>query len=327
MYALFLRIKEHDAELLIENSTKSHDIYWMLKSMGLNIIVAHSSDLYRITKSLTKNDDNDARELASYMRRKMMGEIEFSVCHIPDSDTLERRELCRSDLNDRAELSKIKRQVRSHLLIKGKSLSKKYSDISSSVAIKELLATKDMVLMLDAKKITTLKERILFTDKMIRLKMMDSRMFDIIWSIPGFGILSAAYTTCMIDNIERFDDDRSFAASMGLTPKLDESADKPRNCGISRRGDANLRRLMCQATFVHIQHSESFITEKYHRLRNKGKHHNEAIVACANSLARLVYTLITRDSMFVEDPLILNECRKMAISDNLDDIMKIAEKA
>lgn len=37
MTALFERVRDHDAEVLIENSTKSHDIYWMLTNLGLKV--------------------------------------------------------------------------------------------------------------------------------------------------------------------------------------------------------------------------------------------------------------------------------------------------
>ena len=265
------RVRGHEADILIENSTKAHDVYWMLTNLGLSVTAAHAADLYRITKSKTKNDDNDAAELAGYMRRRLMGETEFAVSHMPSQEVLLQRELCRFDLSDRSDLSALKRQIRSHLLIRGIELSCDYADITSVLALRELKATKDHVLILDAAKAESIKARKQQTEKMIRYRMEGSRMFDIIWSIPGFGILSAAYTACMADDMGRFRDGRAFAASAGITPKLDESADKPKNCGISRRGDPDLRRLLCQATFVHICHTDSFITEKYKRLNRSSR--------------------------------------------------------
>ena len=319
-------LRGHELHVLIENSTKSHDIYWLLRALDVYVIVAHATDLYRITKSVRKNDDNDARELAGYMRRKLMGEVEFSVSHIPSHETLEKRELCRFDMNDRSELTAVKLQIRSHLLIRGMELSKKYSDITSISALDELTATKDTILMLDAKKAKELKLRILFTDRIIRQKMWNDRIFEIVWSIPGFGVLSAAYLACMADDMSRFDDGRAFAASFGLTPKLDESADKSKNCGISRRGDADMRRLIGQATFVHVTRAESFISEKYKRLRARGKHHNEALVACANSMVRMIFALIRDDRPYSADPESLAETRVYADSDALEDDMEAAGK-
>jgi transposase len=320
------RIRDHEAYVLIENSTKSHDVYWMLRNLDIKVTVAHAADLYRITMSKAKNDDNDAMELAGYMRRRLHGEIEFAESHIPSQDVLLRRELCRFDLCDRADLSSLKRRIRSHILIRGLKLKKEYGDITCALALAELKATGDHVLCLDAAKAESIKLRQRQTERMIWHRMTGNRMFEIIWSIPGFGILSAAYVTCMADDMRRFEDGRAFAASTGITPRLNESADKAKNCGISRRGDPDLRRLLCQATFVHISHADSFITEKYKRLKARGKHHNEALVACANSMARMMWTMVTEDTKYSADPSVLVKTRTFANSYEVEEAMEVAEK-
>ena len=157
--------------------------------------------------------------------------------------------------------------------------------------------------------------------------MEKNRMFEIIWSIPGFGILSASYMACMIDDLSRFRDGKSLAAWMGLTPKLDESADKPKNCGITRRGDPEMRKLICQATFVHIFHSESFISEKYRRLKSRGKSHNEALVACANSMAQMIFAMLRDDTKYSSDPKTLSKTRALADSDEIEDEMEASARA
>ena len=326
MKELAERIRDHDAYVLIENSTKSHDVYWMLRNLDINVTVAHAADLYRITKSKTKNDDNDATELAGYMRRRLMGEIEFAESHIPPQDVLLQRELCRFSLGDRSELSSLKRRIRSHILIRGLKLKREYDDIACAIALAELKATGDHVLCLDAAKAESIKLREKQTERMIWHKMVGNRTFDIVWSIPGFGILSAAYVTCMADDMKRFEDGRSFAASTGITPKLYESADRPKNCGISRRGDPDIRRLLCQATYVHTLHADSFITEKYKRLKARGKHHNEALVACANSMARMVWAMVTEDRKYSADPTVLVKTRTLANSYDIEEAMEGAEK-
>lgn len=316
-------LKGHEVHILIENSTKSHDIYWILRGLGMDVIVAHATDLKNITESLRKNDDNDAYQLAHYMRRRLLGENEFHESYIPGREVLEKRELCRSVLNDRSELTAVKLQIRSHLLIRGMELSKKYKDIACRSALDELKQSKDIVLMLDAKKADTLHERILFTEKTMRYRFMDDPVFETVYSIPGFGVLSAPYVACMGDDFSRFPDGRTYAASIGIIPKQDESADKGRNCGITRRGDSDLRRLICQATFVHIFHAESHISEKYRRLRAAGKSHNESLVACANSMARMVWKMIMSNTRFVASPELLTETRSYVSSGDVEEDMEV----
>ena len=137
--------KAKKVSFLMENSTKSHEIYWMLTSMGIETYVAHSTDLYRITKSTRKNDDRDARELAFYMRRKLYGEVKFARCLMPDAKQMERKQLCRFLANIKEDLSVLKKQARMRLLITGKHTSREYSDISCVSARRELLAMRDNV--------------------------------------------------------------------------------------------------------------------------------------------------------------------------------------
>ena len=89
----FLIGVEHS--ILIENSTKSHEVYWTLTDLGCIVMVAHVTDLLRITKSKKKTDQHDCFELAHYMRRRVLGEIEFSECLIVDGKWMNRRQMCR----------------------------------------------------------------------------------------------------------------------------------------------------------------------------------------------------------------------------------------
>jgi len=68
--------------------------------------------------------------------------------------------------------------------------------------------------------------------------------------------------------------------------------------------------------------TESFITEKYRRLKTKGKYHNEALVACANSMARMLWSMIVNDRAYVTDPAILARGRAEAGSTELEEAME-----
>ena len=318
-------VKEHEVHILMENSTKTHDLYWMLKGLGHEVIVAHATDLKRITESHKKNDRNDAYELAHYMRRRLLGENEFNESYIPSLETLKRREMCRFSFTDRQELSDTKRRIRAVLLIRGKKLSREYSDILAQRAVSEMLEMNDTILSLHIHKALELHRRIRLLEKLLTEEFRGNGVADIIYSIPGFGIISTAYVTCMGDQFSRFKDGRSFAASIGLVPKQRASSDSDPECGITRRGDPDLRRILTQATFVHIRFADSFITRKYNRLKSRGKKHNEALVACANSMARLVYKLVTSGTRYTEDPEKLSKARMYEKNGNIEEDMEASE--
>ncbi len=122
-------LNKHESHILIENSTKTFEAYWILTNHGCNVIVAVAQDLYRITKSLKKTDKHDSVELAKYMRRRLFGEDEFSECMMPSKDWMMNRELCRTIFYEKLHLADIKRRARMHLMLQGIYLSREYADI------------------------------------------------------------------------------------------------------------------------------------------------------------------------------------------------------
>lgn len=314
-----------EVEVLIENSTKSHDVYWTLTDAGLDVIVAHAADLYRITKSNSKNDDKDAMELANYMRRRMNGEVEFAVSYIPDKMWMERRELSRFLADQSDLLSRTKRQVRMHLLLHGISTSKDYQDISSPGAIKELRRMGDAHLELLALSMERTKELMKQTTRIIEENYRGDRMFEILYSIPGFGVHTAAYIASMIADIGRFENGKSLSSYFGLRPRQRDSADSNHELSVTKRGDALARRLIYQATFVHVTVSspDSVVTRKYERLKAEKKPFKVRMVACANSMAMMLYSMIANDTTFTEDSEAIALGRRIAESIGIDSIEEL----
>lgn len=305
--------------ILMENSTKTHDVYRILTGLNLDITVAHSTDLYRITHSTTKNDDNDALELANYMRRKMNGEDEFSVCHIPDSDTMARRELSRFLADQCRILTRYKKQTRMHLLLRGKSINCR--DISSKVAIIQLKKMNDAVLALHGAAMERMKLLISYTKKVLEQYFVGCRMYEIIHSIPGFGIHSAAYVTSMIDDISRFKTGKDLSCYFGLRPRQSDSADSNHDLPISKRGDKLARKLIYQATLVHVStETDSIVKRKFDRLTARKKPFKVCVVACANEMIMLIHSMVKKDRLFIGDPEVLRKSRLRAESMDIDGL-------
>lgn len=318
--------------MLIENSTKSHDVYWMLTNLGYHVVVAHASDLYRITKSTRKNDDNDARELAGYMRRRLNGEDEFRESYIPDAEWSKKRALCRFLADQKYQLARMKKQVRAYMLLNGMYFLDGASDVSANASMKRYADTKEVVPRLHAQSMADCKKLISFTEKVIRQEFSDSRMCDILLSIPGVGLHTASYLTAEIVDIGRFETKEGFASYFGVRPSQRDSADSMKSGHISHRGDELARRLGFQSTFVHIYCCpESPIAQKYNRLRSAGKHHRAAVIACENSMFMMMFSMLKNDRAYSADSATLAKARSMAdgmdLGDDGDDDEQTSERA
>lgn len=316
MHDIVHALDGHEVHVLIENSTKTFETYWTLTFLGCHVTVAQARDLYRITKSVTKNDENDACELAHYMRRRLHGEDEFAECVMPSKEWMIKRELCRTVFNEKEHLADLKRRTRAHLLLHGIRLSREYPEIFAKKAIKEMTALDDPILKIYIKEAETLQERVSFEAKYIDHLFSGDRMFHLIHSIPGFGKISAAYLTSLIMDIGRFDNCNQFTANFGVVPKQRDSADTKSRCATTHRGDVDARRLLKQAAFVHSQTVEdSVVSEMYRRLRSRGKAHNEVLVACARKLLTVVWSVLRSGRTYTSDPGLLKAAREMADSE------------
>lgn len=292
-------VKDHDVHLLIENSTQTYDVYWMLTNLGINVTVAQAQDLYRITKSAKKTDLRDSEELAYYMRRRLAGGIEFAVCTMPPKEWMYRREMCRVVFNEKLHLADLKRRTRSHMLMHGIRLSREYPDIFVGKAMIELVGTRDPILMTYVEEAKSIKKRTDVEAKYIETMFNGVRIYDLILSIPGFGKVTAAYLASMIIDIDRFDSCDKFTAYFGVVPKMYQSGDTNRNCSITHRGDADARRLLKQAAFVHVNNvKDSVVTDMFNRLQSNGKSFKETQVACSRKLLTVVWSVLKNDTPY-----------------------------
>ena len=303
----------HEVHVLVENSTKTFDTYWVLTNLGCHVTVAQARDLYRITKSVRKNDNNDSMELAFYMRRRLYGENEFAECVMPTHDWMMRREICRTVTKEKLHLADLKRRTRSHMLLHGIKLSREYRDIFSKKAIQEMERSNDICLRIFCSEAKTIKKR---TDEEVRVieHLFDGiRMYELILSIPGFGRVTAAYLSSMIMDINRFSNSSQFTASFGVVPKQRESSETSHRCATTHRGDAEMRRLLKQATWVHVNNvDESVVTEMFKRLKARGKSHNEALIACVRKMLTVVRAVLISDRPYTADIRLLERTRDMA---------------
>jgi len=300
---------DSDCEFLIENSTKTHDVYWILQGLGYSrLYVAHSVDLKRITKSNKKTDQFDAEKLATYMRVKQQNIDQFRTCYICTPEDMQIRRLCRIAKQELFEIGRIRRRIRSHLLLTGRdwpgSLSTKWEC--------EILMTKeeDPGLRHLGRQLNDCRLRCDAAEKAVveaieRNERM-SAIFERLKEIPGFGNITAAYLSATIVDIGRFDNPKKLAAYLGVVPRMRDSGETEDHSGLTRSGDPAARWLLIQATFRLVNssapdsHLKAFFAKKnggsIEELREADSSSllkRPALVAAANKLIHIVFALLT----------------------------------
>jgi transposase len=110
----------------------------------------------------------------------------------------------------------------------------------------------------------------------------------VIDSITGVGQWTAMVLRLEYGNIERFYSADAAVAFAGLDPRIDQSGDQLRNCGISRAGRIRIRSALYMPTLSAIRWNP-IIRNFYNRLTATGKPEKLAVVACMRKLIHIVY--------------------------------------
>jgi transposase len=118
-------------------------------------------------------------------------------------------------------------------------------------------------------------------------------------SLLGIGLIAATALAATVGNPRFFTSGRHFAAWIGLVPKQHSSGGKERLGGISKRGDAYLRKLLIHGARAAV-----------HRVRSHQvpgvwiagllarRPFNVATVALANKTARIAWAVMTNGSTY-----------------------------
>ena len=109
-------------------------------------------------------------------------------------------------------------------------------------------------------------------------------------AVPGIGpVTAAALAACLAS--KEFERGDQFVAYCGLDVRVRQSGKRKGTLGLTKQGDAELRRLLYLAAQASLRGKGSPFAEQYQRERAKGLTSTAALCAVARKLARLAWAL------------------------------------
>jgi transposase len=122
-------------------------------------------------------------------------------------------------------------------------------------------------------------------------------------TIPGVGPITASAIAASVPDPSLFRSGRQFAAWLGLTPRPHSSGGKGRMLGISKQGDAYLRRLLVVGATAVLRYSrQQSATNTWAARMLERKRPKIVAVALANKTARIAWALLSRHECYVARP-------------------------
>ncbi len=162
------------------------------------------------------------------------------------------------------------------------------ADAKLSGALRFLLAQ----LKLDLEQMSV---RIAEADALIQTTVRENEACQRLVKIPGIGPVTATAVIAAIGNGAAFRKGREFAAWMGVVPQERSTGGRQTLLGISKRGNAYLRRLFVQGARAVLQqkNSQSPGLKAWLDPLTARAHRNVACVALANKLATMAWAVLT----------------------------------
>jgi len=117
-------------------------------------------------------------------------------------------------------------------------------------------------------------------------------------SIIGVGTVIGSTSLGMLGDVRRFKNYRAIDAYVGLDPVHESSGKSLHRVGhISKRGNRVLRMTLLNGALMCIKNNP-VIGKKYYELRERGKSHGTALVACARKLLHIIYSVEKNQKIF-----------------------------
>lgn len=251
-----------------------------------------------VEQKKNKNDDRDADDVVEKLRGHVLAGNRLPTVWVPDLQTRDDREVLRTRLTLSETQTQVKAQI--HMLLKRHGLEKP-ADVGSSRSKEhrrwlEALSQCESVgwgtrqcLASLLRQLRGIENELENLEKLVRQLGAQERhkpVVDALMKEKGVGLLTALVYRTEIGQASRFQRGRHVGKYVGLTPTSHESGEQNDRKGhISRQGPPRLRKVLCQASWVHVQH-DAHARRVYQQLVVKNpKKKKIALVAVMRQLA------------------------------------------
>ena len=281
-----------------EASGLGHGLSDQLDEAGIECHVLSPNQLPKTPKSAKlKTDAKDAMMLLEQVRGYVLTGNSMPAVWTPPKQLRADRELVRARIDNGDEITRVKLKLKSFMKVNQLHLECPTTKLWTKGHLRKIrkvllphldfyLATKFELLL---NRLEYYQQEQLALDQVLKRLSQHERYVapcHQLRQIPGVGLLVAMTFLTEMGDLNRFNNRREVAAYLGLCPASNESGTiDDRKGRITRQGPARLRKMLCQAAWVSIQHC-NVAAESYQRIRqDQQKRTKKALVALMRKLA------------------------------------------
>ena len=281
----------------LETGTQCMIVSRILSSMYMNPIIVNAKEVRDKARRLgQKSDRRDAFEICDGIRRG----IYTAIVYTPGPEILKLRQI----LSRRRHFVKIltKQANAVKFLLRSVMLSHEAAKLTTWHAWEKLLSNPGVA---DLKEMITLHaemwklahKNVLFLEEKLKAALENHQeAMDLLTSLPGIGLITAATYLAVIGTPKRFCDSNRIVSYIGLAPSTYDSGERERHGHITKQGSSELRSLLCEVAH-HAANARHPLNPYFTRVCARSGY-KKAVVCVAHRMARILYQMWRKGERF-----------------------------
>jgi transposase len=292
---LFKKIEDDTNDELAVVMEATGFYFWindLIVARGHDVKVVHPTKVKPLMNARSKTDKNDALMLAELLRAGCLEGI-----YIPSPEIREMRDLTRHRESLVRKKGDAKREIIAALDQRGlkvpsefrTNFTQKYKDWARSL--------NDFVINEKLDLLELLLTKIRNVEKIIEDKYGMDEDVQLMRTVPGIGLVTAAVVKAEIGDVSRFSSAENLAAYVGVSPTTSQSGEKTWG-GPTRHGNNRVKHVLIEATLFHYHYCPDSKISSYYQRKKDSIGSKKAMVATSRKLVEALYCMMTRKEVF-----------------------------
>lgn len=144
----------------------------------------------------------------------------------------------------------------------------------------------------------SLRQELASLERLVRQMAQNDPVCLRLMTMPGNGAVVALTYRSAVDDPERFTSSKNVGPWVGLTPSRNQSGERDVSGGITKAGDVNLRRALCQAATVMMNRGRATWLRTWGAQLARRRGRKRAIVALARRIAVILHRMWVDGTIF-----------------------------
>jgi len=296
----FLEELEDEIKAVVEAGRSSYAMVDLLEDLGIEVAVAHPSDVKAIAKAKIKTDKRDSRILAHLLRANLIPAV-----YRRSGRNRQEQRVMRQRMFFVRMMTRVKNRIKALLAQQREEVQRELEKVRDIFTKKGVEVVKEIELGGTDKQLLEemfefywhLKERIKRSDEMmldLYKRLPEAKIID---TAPGFDKFFSVLVATEIGDVRRFESDKKLHSYAGVIPSTHSSGERTYHGKIIKQGNRWLRWAVIEA--VQPACKKDFDIRRFYQKHAKRKGHNAAKVATARRLLTIIYKMLKERRDFI----------------------------